>query len=134
MLAVEHVTVLVGAASGTCVHGVQMEAPAAENLPDVHVLQLFASVDCEYCCAGHLSHVVMPAAAWNEPDPDQVRAHLDKALAPQVRFVEPRIDVSGIDGFEANVHEVQGNLPRAAYSRASGVDAQHGFFAAVPEA
>lgn len=66
-------------------------------------------------------------AAWNEPDPAQVRGHLDRALAPGIRFVDPSIDVSGIDGFEANVHEVKGNLPGAVYSRASSVDSQRGF-------
>jgi len=67
-------------------------------------------------------------AAWNEPDPACVRGHLDKALAPDVRFVDPSIDVTGIDGFEANVHEVQTKVPGAVYSRTSGVDTQHGFY------
>ena len=66
-------------------------------------------------------------AAWNEPDAALVRGHLEQALAPQVRFVDPSIDVTGIDGFEANVHEVKAGLPGAVYSRASGVDSQHGF-------
>ncbi len=67
-------------------------------------------------------------AAWNEPDASKVRGHLDQALRPDVRFVDPSIDVVGIDGFEKNVHEVHGRLPGAVYSRASGVDAQHGFY------
>ena len=67
-------------------------------------------------------------AAWNEPDRAKVRGHLDKALAPDVQFVDPSIDVTGIDGFEANVHEVHGRLPGAVYSRTSGVDAQHRFY------
>tara|TARA_E500000331_G_C17256371_1_gene713247 strand:- start:110 stop:475 length:366 start_codon:yes stop_codon:yes gene_type:complete len=67
-------------------------------------------------------------AAWNESDPSLIRGHLDKALASDVRFVDPSIDVTGIDGFEANVHEVHGRLPGAVYSRTSGVDSQHGFF------
>ncbi len=66
-------------------------------------------------------------AAWNEPDPALVRGHLGKALAVEVRFVDPSIDVTGIDGFEANVHEVKAGLPGAVYSRASGVDSQNGF-------
>ena len=67
-------------------------------------------------------------AAWNEPDSSRVRAHLEGALAPDVHFVDPSIDVRGIDGFEANVHEVQGRIPGAVYSRTSGVDAHHGFY------
>lgn len=66
-------------------------------------------------------------AAWNEPDAKLVRDHLDKALAPEIRFVDPSIDVTGIDGFEKNVHEVQARLPGAVYSRTSGIDSQHGF-------
>lgn len=66
-------------------------------------------------------------AAWNEADPSLVRGHLERALAPGVRFVDPSIDVTGIDGFEANVHEVHASLPGAVYSRTSGVDEQHGF-------
>ncbi|BFM14762.1 nuclear transport factor 2 family protein [Maricurvus nonylphenolicus] len=66
-------------------------------------------------------------AAWNEPDASLVRGHLDKALSSNVRFVDPSIDVSGIDGFEKNVHEVKANIPGAVYSRASGVDSQHNF-------
>lgn len=66
-------------------------------------------------------------AAWNEPDPTLVREHLEQALSPSIRFVDPSIDVTGIDGFEANVHEVCAGLPGAVYSRTSGVDSQHGF-------
>ena len=66
-------------------------------------------------------------AAWNEPDPEQTRGHLEKALAPAVRFVDPSIDLTGVDAFEANVHEVRAGLPGAVYSRTSGVDWQHGF-------
>ena len=66
-------------------------------------------------------------AAWNEPDSALVRTHLERALAPGVRFVDPSIDVTGIDGFEANIHKVHAELPGAVYSRTSGVDSQHGF-------
>lgn len=66
-------------------------------------------------------------AAWNEPESSLVRGHLNQALAPSVRFVDPSIDVTGIDGFEANVHEVRTQLPGAVYSHTSSVDSQHGF-------
>ena len=66
-------------------------------------------------------------AAWNESDPTLVRGHLQQALTQDVRFVDPSIDVTGINGFEANVHEVKSSLPGAVYSRTSGVDSQHGF-------
>jgi len=64
-------------------------------------------------------------AAWNGSDPSSVREHLEKALTKDVHFLDPSIDVTGIDGFEANVHEVHARLPGAAYSRTSGVDAHH---------
>ncbi|MEM9033204.1 MAG: nuclear transport factor 2 family protein [Actinomycetota bacterium] len=64
-------------------------------------------------------------AAWNEPDPARVRSHLDRALAPDVHFVDPSIDIVGIDAFEANVHRVHEQLPGAVYSRTSDVDEQH---------
>ena len=67
-------------------------------------------------------------AAWNEPESSNVRSHLDAALSPEVHFVDPSVDVRGIDGFEENVHEVHARVPGAAYSRTSGVDAHHGFF------
>ncbi|MAZ86244.1 MAG: polyketide cyclase [Cellvibrionaceae bacterium] len=67
-------------------------------------------------------------AAWNEPDKSRVRGHLEQALHPDVRFVDPSIDVSGIDGFEANVYDVQEKIPGAVYSRTSGVDSQHNFY------
>ncbi|WP_414981721.1 hypothetical protein [Congregibacter sp.] len=56
-----------------------------------------------------------------------IRAPIDDALAPGVRFVDPSIDLQGIADFEANVHKVRAGLRGATYSRTSGVDSQHGF-------
>lgn len=64
-------------------------------------------------------------AAWNEPDPTKVRGHLDRALTPAVHFVDPSVDIVGIDAFEANVHHVHEQLPGAVYSRVSDVDSHH---------
>ena len=66
-------------------------------------------------------------AAWNETEPAKVRGHLDKALSDQVRFVDPSIDLTGIEAFEANVHHVHKPVHGARYSISSGVDSQHGF-------
>lgn len=66
-------------------------------------------------------------AAWNAPDAVQVRGHLEKCLGSNVRFVDPSIDVIGIDGFEQNVRDVKSKIPGAVYSRTSGVDSQHNF-------
>jgi hypothetical protein len=67
-------------------------------------------------------------AAWNESDPVKIRSLLERALDPAIRFVDPSIDVTGIDGFEANVHEVQARIPGAVYSRTSGVDSHNRFY------
>ena len=67
-------------------------------------------------------------AAWNERDPDRVRAHLEKALAPDVRFIDPSAHTRGVDEFEANVHEVQARIPGASYRRVSGVDGHHNLY------
>ncbi len=67
-------------------------------------------------------------AAWNEPDPARIRALLEQALSPDVHFIDPSIDVTGIDGFEANVHEVHERIPGAVYSRTSGVDCHHNLY------
>ncbi|MEM9040994.1 MAG: nuclear transport factor 2 family protein [Actinomycetota bacterium] len=64
-------------------------------------------------------------AAWNESDATKVRGHLDRALAPNVHFVDPSVDIVGIDAFEANVHEVHAQIPGAVYSRVSDVDSHH---------
>ena len=64
-------------------------------------------------------------AAWNETDPGEVRAHLDRALAPQVRFVDPSVDIVGVEAFEANIHHVHEQLPGATYSRTSEIDHHH---------
>ncbi|MCR9095004.1 MAG: DUF2358 domain-containing protein [bacterium] len=69
-----------------------------------------------------LAHMM---AAWNEPEPARVRAHLDAALSPDVVFIDPSIVTRGIDEFEANVHEVHDRLPGAEYRRASGLDHHH---------
>jgi len=65
-------------------------------------------------------------AAWNEPDPAKVRGHLEGALTGDVHFVDPSVDVVGIDAFEANVHHVHEQIPGAVYSRTSEVDEHHG--------
>ena len=75
--------------------------------------------------SSHPESLDLMLAAWNESDPDKVRPLLDKALAPDVVFIDPSIETHGIDEFEANVHEVHGRIPGAVYSRASGIDAHH---------
>ncbi|MEM1439212.1 MAG: nuclear transport factor 2 family protein [Pseudomonadota bacterium] len=71
-----------------------------------------------------LNHML---AAWNERDQGQIRGHLKRALSPGVRFVDPSIDLTGIDAFEANIRKVQAQVPGADYLRVSPVDSQNRF-------
>ncbi len=63
--------------------------------------------------------------AWNEADPAKVRVHLQNALDPQVHFVDPTVNIRGIDAFEKMVHDVHARLPDATYSRVSAIDAHN---------
>lgn len=67
-------------------------------------------------------------AAWNEKNPDLIRAHLDAALTEDVYFCDPSITTNGIDEFENMVHEVQSRLKGAVYSRISKVDTHHNLY------
>jgi hypothetical protein len=63
--------------------------------------------------------------AWNERDLNLVRAHLDKALAPEVVFIDPTIETRGLDEFEQNVRAFRGKYPTAMVRLSSGVDSHH---------
>ncbi|WOF73487.1 nuclear transport factor 2 family protein [Parvibaculaceae bacterium PLY_AMNH_Bact1] len=68
-------------------------------------------------------------AAWNEHDLSKVRGHLEKAVAPDVHFLDPNKDVTGIDAFVEMVHEFRTEIaPDAMNSRASGVDGHNGLY------
>lgn len=61
-------------------------------------------------------------AAWNEPDTGRIRAHLEKAVSPDVLFVDPANTTRGIDALEAMIKTAREERPTAAYLRTSGVD------------
>lgn len=63
--------------------------------------------------------------AWNERDVNRVRGHLEKALSPEVEFIDPKIITHGIDEFEANVREFRGKYPHADLRISSNVDSHH---------
>ena len=67
-------------------------------------------------------------AAWNEAEPGAVRAHLERALSPDVEFIDPSVVTHGIDEFQANVQDVHARLPGAEYLRTSGVDSHHNLY------
>ena len=63
--------------------------------------------------------------AWNERNPEKIRAHLDAALADDVIFIDPTHSIVGLDAFETMVREFRTQFPDAVCSRASGVDSHH---------
>lgn len=67
-------------------------------------------------------------AAWNEREPNEIRGHLERALAPDIHFVDPSIETRGLDEFEANVREFRSRLPDVRCMRSSGVDSHHDLY------
>ena len=67
-------------------------------------------------------------AAWNERDPEKIRAHLDAALSPEVVFCDPQHHIQGIDAFEAMVREFRKNLPDGGTAVVSGVNHHHDLY------
>jgi len=61
-------------------------------------------------------------AAWNEPEPSRIRAHLEKSVATDVLFVDPAHTTHGIDELEAMIRRARAERPNAAYVRTTGVD------------
>ncbi|QPP05228.1 hypothetical protein G4Z16_01185 [Streptomyces bathyalis] len=65
-------------------------------------------------------------AAWNEPDPDRIRGHLDVAVGEHVAFVDPANTAMCPDRLEALIREAHEGLPAAEYVRTSGIDGHNG--------
>lgn len=61
-------------------------------------------------------------AAWNEPDPARIRAHLERSVTPDVLFVDPANTTRGIDALEAMIAKARADQPTGSYLRTSGVD------------
>lgn len=64
-------------------------------------------------------------AAWNERDPERIRAHLDRSVAPEVVFADPANHTVGPDALEAMIRDARRELPEAEYRLASGIDGGH---------
>ncbi len=67
-------------------------------------------------------------AAWNETEPEAIRAYLNVALTVDVVFIDPTIVTTGIDAFEANVRDFRQKFAGARCARTSGMDAHHDLF------
>ncbi|MEM7507013.1 MAG: hypothetical protein AAF415_09705 [Pseudomonadota bacterium] len=63
--------------------------------------------------------------AWNEPEPDKIRSHLDKALSADVEFCDPNYHITGIDAFEQMIREFKAQYPTAKAQHTSGLDHHH---------
>ena len=63
--------------------------------------------------------------AWNEKDVSRIRAHLDRALSPEIVFVDPNYDIKGIDAFEKMVRALREQHPGHVAEQTSGIDAHH---------
>ena len=61
-------------------------------------------------------------AAWNEAETGRVRAHLERAVSPNVLFVDPANTTRGIAALEAMIVRAREERPTATYLRTSGVD------------
>jgi hypothetical protein len=64
-------------------------------------------------------------AAWNEPDPERIRGHLEKSVTPSVVFADPANHTVGLDELEAMIRAAHKDLPDAEYRRVSGIDGGH---------
>lgn len=64
-------------------------------------------------------------SAWNEPDLDRVRAHLEAAVEPDVVWNDPRDSFVGIDELEAAVHRLRTSKPEYRFVLASEIDHHH---------
>lgn len=64
-------------------------------------------------------------AMWNERDPDRVREHIDRGVAEDVSFVDPRGEHLGRDALHEAVRRFRTAFPEADLSLTSGVDGHH---------
>lgn len=65
-------------------------------------------------------------AAWNEPDGERVRVHLERCVAADCWWVDPLHQHTGIDALEANIREFRATYPDAALGLGSNIDSHNG--------
>ena len=64
--------------------------------------------------------------AWNEPDLERVRAHLDLAVTDHVEWNDPRDSFVGIDDLEQAIRRLRTTKPEYSFTIASEIDCHHG--------
>jgi hypothetical protein len=62
---------------------------------------------------------------WNEPDPNKIRGHLEKAVMPDFEFCDPIHFHVGYDALEANVRSTRAEHPDARFAPSSAIDQHH---------
>lgn len=63
--------------------------------------------------------------AWNEPDTERIRAHLSRAVVPDVEWNDPRDSFVGVDELEAAVRRLRTSKPDYVFAIVSEIDHQH---------
>jgi hypothetical protein len=63
--------------------------------------------------------------AWNEPDLEQIRAHLEGAVTGDVEWNDPRDSFVGIDELEQAMRRLRSTKPEYAFVIASEIDCHH---------
>lgn len=61
-------------------------------------------------------------AAWNEPDADKRFAMLLEITTPDVRYVDPTVDLSGRNALNAHIDVVSARYPGSVILRTTEVD------------
>lgn len=64
-------------------------------------------------------------AAWNESDPQKVRALVEAALTPDAAFTDPDYQIVGVDAFVDMVLAFRAKEGAARLAPTSGVDMHH---------
>lgn len=64
-------------------------------------------------------------AAWNATDSTARRTALEAVFTPDVTYVDPLVDVRGLDALEATIAAVQGQFPGCVFTLLGEADAHH---------
>ena len=64
-------------------------------------------------------------AAWNEYDPQRLRALCEESLTADVAFTDPHYQIVGIDAFIDQVNEFRAKVGQVELVRTSGIDLHH---------
>ncbi|MGQ0543382.1 MAG: nuclear transport factor 2 family protein [Blastocatellia bacterium] len=64
-------------------------------------------------------------AAWNERNLNQIRGHVDNAIAENVVFADPTNFIHGRDAFEEMIKEFRRKYPDSVVRRTSGIDSHN---------